>query len=88
VPVDARRSSGGTGSSAPEPLTQGFRSFLRRDPVQDSLDADILIQIRPVNPLSIPDELLIAAFRGKPMVEPRIPVQGYGNGAAVLQIDR
>jgi hypothetical protein len=54
---------------------------------QQSFDADILIEVGPVDSIAGAADLKISAFRGRAICETRIPPDWNGDSPAVLEID-
>jgi hypothetical protein len=60
-------------------------AFGRRFAKNQVLHADVLVQLRPVNPATTPDELPILPFLCCPMAKARVPRQWYGNRATIRE---
>ena len=52
---------------------------------QDGLDADVLVEIRPVNTFTITDKPPVRSFFGRAVQQSRIPGQWRPNGATIAE---
>ena len=69
-----------------EPLLERSLTLPRPDTTQQVLDADILIEIRPVDPLSSAHQSPMEALRRRRMYESRIPRQGDRDRSSIDQV--
>jgi len=66
-----------------QPPPQRILALSRSPAGQKALDADVLIQIRPMNSFTASDEAPIRTLRGCPVRQAREPGDGHGDGPAV-----
>src|SRR5688572_4232323 len=55
---------------------------------QQSFNADILIEIRPMHAVTCAADLNIGALIRCAMRQPRIPINGHGDGTTIFEVDR
>lgn len=70
-----------------EPAPQRGLAFHRRFSRQETLRADVLIEIGPVNAAAVADQTPVVAFLRGTVKEPRIPGERYRERAAIGQRD-
>gem|GEM_PF-2436217 len=70
-----------------EPPLQRFLTLSRRPTSEESLHADVFIEIRPMDSLAGSYEPPLAAFTRAPVGQARIPAQRYGHCSPIGQID-
>ncbi len=55
--------------------------------MEEVLDADVFVELGPMNSAPLADKPPIASFRGRSVKQPRIPGQRNGNRPAVGKLD-
>ena len=59
----------------------------RRSSIEETLDADIFIEIGPMNALTLSDRTPVAALPCGSMEEARVPLQRHHDRTAVTELD-
>ena len=67
-------------------MERGLR-FTRTPTPKQALNADILVEVGPVDPFAPPDQPPVASLSGRPVHEPRVPRKRHGQGPTIHQID-
>ena len=75
------------GLSAFEPTPEGGLRLTRTPTGEESFDADVLIEIGPVNALAVADESPTRALSIGAVRKPWVPCERYTDGPAVDQVD-
>jgi len=71
-----------------EPPPKRLLSLARPPAGQEALYADIFVQIRPVDPLTAPNEPPVRPLRWRPVCEAWEPGEGYRDRSAICKIHR
>lgn len=80
------RGAGG-GFALLQPAGQGFVGLAGSEAGGEAGDAEVVVQLGPVNALAAADETPIGALLGSGVRERRGPGERHGNGAAIGEID-
>ena len=59
----------------------------RRPTGEKASDADVFVEIRPVDAFPAPDQPPVRTLGGRPMYKARVPGQGHANGSAVDEVN-
>jgi hypothetical protein len=70
-----------------KPPLQGCLRFTRASARQQTFDADVLVEIRPVNAFAFADETPTTSFGGTTVCQARVPSDGDRDRTAIDQFD-
>jgi hypothetical protein len=70
-----------------QPLSERGLALTRRSASEKAGDADIFVEVGPVNAFAPADQSPMFTFRRCPVREARVPWQRHAHGAAVDEID-
>ena len=73
-------------SSTLEPAAQGRLGFPRAPTSEKTIDADVFIEIRPVNSLAFPDQTPVPSFGFGAMRQSRVPRERNSNRAPIEKV--
>src|SRR5436309_2054595 len=71
-----------------EPAMQRLLVLTGRSSQDQVLDADVLVEIRPVNPLAAPDQTPVAPLVRSAMQQAWIPCEGHRDRPPIVQVNR
>jgi hypothetical protein len=69
-----------------EPAAKGLLRFARATACQQTLHADIFVQVRPMDALAAGDETPVGSLRGRPVRQAREPREWHRDRPAVRKI--
>ena len=70
-----------------EPFAERVLCFTRRPTSEETANADVFVQIGPVNALASANQAPVRAFRWSAMREAGIPEQRHAHGSPVDEVD-
>jgi hypothetical protein len=68
-------------------MLQRLRTLVRFPACQQTLDADIFVEIRPVDALASPDEPRVIPLGSSPVSQAWEPTDGHGDHAAIRKLE-
>lgn len=70
-----------------KPLPKRCLAFTRRLALKKIPDADVFVEVRPVEPAPLTDQSPMPPFLGRAVKQPRIPRKRHGDRSTVRQFD-